>query len=74
MHSLREGGECDFEYLGLEHWMFKGIGFSHAFQPIIDISKSDIVSYEVLLRGLNNEAPWIVFDNVAKQDWISFDQ
>ncbi|PWQ95682.1 EAL domain-containing protein [Leucothrix arctica] len=54
--------------------MFKGIDFSHAFQPIIDINKGDIVSYEVLLRGKSHEAPWVVFNKVEKQDLPLFDQ
>ena len=54
--------------------MFEGINFSHAFQPIIDVDKCDIVSYEVLLRGINREAPWVVFDQIDKQDLPLFDQ
>lgn len=54
--------------------MFNNIEFSHAFQPVIDISERKIVSHEVLLRGINNEGPAEVFGMVDKKDIYSFDQ
>lgn len=50
------------------------IEFSHAFQPIVDIDEGKIVSYEVLLRGLNQESPAIVFSQIDKQHFMDFDQ
>lgn len=54
--------------------MFDSVRFSHAFQPIIDIEKKAIVSYEVLLRGPNGEPPFFVFDQIANDDLICFDE
>lgn len=54
--------------------MFKGIKFSHAFQPIIDVTSGAIVSYEALLRGTNNEPPGCVFNKINKSSLMSFDQ
>lgn len=50
------------------------IGFTHAFQPIIDIDLGETVSYEVLLRGVNNEPAETVFDQIAKSHLMNFDQ
>lgn len=50
------------------------VGFSHAFQPIVDIDEQRIVSYEVLLRGKNQEPPATVFGRVDKADLMDFDQ
>jgi EAL domain-containing protein (putative c-di-GMP-specific phosphodiesterase class I) len=44
--------------------MFEEIVFKHAFQPVIDIDSSTIVSYEVLLRGPSNETPEFILDQV----------
>ena len=54
--------------------MFNNVEFSHAFQPVVDISERKIVSHEVLLRGINNEGPAEVFGMVDKKDIYSFDQ
>ncbi|WP_351088869.1 EAL domain-containing protein [Shewanella sp. S1-49-MNA-CIBAN-0167] len=54
--------------------MFEKIMFSHAFQPIIDITRETIVSYEVLLRGVNNEPPGFIFNKINKSNLMSFDQ
>jgi len=54
--------------------VFEGIQFSHAFQPIIDIEKKAIVSYEVLLRGPKGEPPFFVFDQIKNDDLICFDE
>lgn len=50
------------------------IDFSHAFQPIVDIDEGKIISYEVLVRGPNQESPETVFSQVAKQHFMDFDQ
>lgn len=50
------------------------IDFSHAFQPIVDIDEGKIISYEVLVRGPNQESPATVFSQVAKQHFMDFDQ
>nr|WP_067293605.1 EAL domain-containing protein [Marinobacterium profundum] len=54
--------------------MFEEMEFTHAFQPIVSIEKGEIISYEVLLRGINNEPPFSVFNKVKKKDLINFDQ
>jgi len=48
--------------------------FTHAFQPIVNIETGKIVSYEVLLRGLNNESPNSVFNMVDDKDVMELDQ
>jgi len=50
------------------------VEYSHAFQPIIDIETRKIVSYEVLLRGNNNESPMSVFEQVPSESLMEFDQ
>jgi EAL domain-containing protein (putative c-di-GMP-specific phosphodiesterase class I) len=54
--------------------MFKDITFSHAFQPIFDISENRVCAYEVLLRGANGEGPGSVFSQVEPDDLLAFDQ
>jgi EAL domain-containing protein (putative c-di-GMP-specific phosphodiesterase class I) len=54
--------------------MFKDIKFSHAFQPIIDINSKKTISYEVLLRGINNEPPGFIFKKIEKSNMMFFDQ
>jgi len=49
-------------------------GFSHALQPIVDINSHRVYSYEVLLRGLNDEPPESIFDNLARGTKAAFDQ
>ncbi|MGB5444449.1 MAG: EAL domain-containing protein [Psychromonas sp.] len=50
------------------------VEYSHAFQPIFDIESRKIVSYEVLLRGKNNESPMSVFNQVPSESLMDFDQ
>jgi len=50
------------------------IEYTHAFQPIVDIDSEEVVSYEVLLRGKNNEPPDVIFDRMAGQGLMDFDQ
>jgi EAL domain-containing protein (putative c-di-GMP-specific phosphodiesterase class I) len=54
--------------------MIKGIEYTHAFQPIINIDYGKVVSYEVLLRGKNNEPPGFIFDQVPSESLMEFDQ
>ena len=54
--------------------MFEEITFCHAFQPILDIERNKVVSYEVLLRGVNNCSPELVLSKINKEDLLSFDQ
>ncbi|MCP5137793.1 MAG: EAL domain-containing protein [Gammaproteobacteria bacterium] len=50
------------------------VEYSHAFQPIIDIETRRIISYEVLLRGKNNEPPGTVFGHIGRENLMAFDQ
>ncbi|ABM04791.1 regulatory protein for cyclic-di-GMP, EAL domain protein [Psychromonas ingrahamii 37] len=54
--------------------MIKGIEYTHAFQPIINIDAGKVVSYEVLLRGKHNEPPGFIFDQVPTESLMEFDQ
>ncbi|MBA6293777.1 EAL domain-containing protein [Colwellia sp. MB3u-70] len=54
--------------------MIKDIKYTHAFQPIINIDAGKVVSYEVLLRGKNNEPPGFIFDQVPTARLMEFDQ
>lgn len=54
--------------------MINSIEYSHAFQPIIDIDVGKVVSYEVLLRGKNNEPPGVIFGQLPSEDLMEFDQ
>lgn len=50
------------------------VEYSHAFQPIVDIQDRRVVSYEVLLRGKNDEPPGVIFGKISKQHFMAFDQ
>ena len=50
------------------------VEYSHAFQPIIDIEDRRIISYEVLLRGKNDEPPGVIFEQISKENFMAFDQ
>lgn len=54
--------------------MKSNVEYSHAFQPILDIEYGEVVSYEVLLRGKNNESPMSVFEQVPSESLMEFDQ
>ncbi|MEK0160535.1 EAL domain-containing protein [Pseudoalteromonas piscicida] len=45
-----------------------------AFQPIVDVLKKEVVSYEALVRGSNGESAFEVFKNVNEKNKYSFDQ
>jgi blue light- and temperature-responsive anti-repressor len=48
--------------------------FSFAFQPIVDASKREVVSYEALIRGACNESAPHVFQRVSRDGLFAFDQ
>ncbi len=51
-----------------------GVGFTMAFQPIVDTGAGGLVfAYEALVRGQNGEGADTVFAQVSKGDAISFD-
>ena len=45
-----------------------------AFQPIVDVSKRSIFSYEALVRGANGESAFEVLSQVNEDNQYSFDQ
>jgi EAL domain-containing protein (putative c-di-GMP-specific phosphodiesterase class I) len=58
----------------MEIGMIQDIEYTHAFQPIINIDAGKVVSYEVLLRGKNNEPPGYIYDQVPTEHSMEFDQ
>ncbi len=58
----------------MEIGIIKNIKYTHAFQPIINIDAGKVVSYEVLLRGKNNQPPGFIFDQVPTERLMEFDQ
>lgn len=54
--------------------MISTVEYSHAFQPIINVDSHAIISYEVLLRGKNNESPMSVFEQIPHESLMEFDQ
>lgn len=48
--------------------------FSMAFQPIVDIQKQEIYSYEALVRGVNGEGASIILKQVTPDLIYRFDQ
>ncbi len=48
--------------------------FSFAFQPIVDVELGEIVSYEALIRGLNNEPAYEILQQLSGDDLYLFDQ
>ena len=49
-------------------------GYSFAFQPIVNAAEKQIVSYEALVRGANNESAYQVFQQVERADLYRFDE
>jgi EAL domain-containing protein (putative c-di-GMP-specific phosphodiesterase class I) len=49
-------------------------GFTFAFQPIVDAVAKQTVSYEALVRGLNNEPAGVILDRVPADKRYEFDQ
>jgi blue light- and temperature-responsive anti-repressor len=58
----------------MEAGMISDVEFTHAYQPIVDTDTGMIISYEVLLRGPQNQPPHSVFDKVDTNDIMEFDQ
>jgi EAL domain-containing protein (putative c-di-GMP-specific phosphodiesterase class I) len=50
-----------------------GVGFSYAFQPIVDAVARNVVSYEALIRGPRDEPAFQVLDRIANRDKYQFD-
>jgi EAL domain-containing protein (putative c-di-GMP-specific phosphodiesterase class I) len=50
------------------------IGYSFAFQPIVNAAEKQIVSYEALVRGANNESAYQVFQQVEGADLYRLDE
>ena len=48
--------------------------FSFAFQPIINVETSSIISFEALVRGIDNSPAWKVFDQVHEGNKYYFDE
>lgn len=48
--------------------------FSFAFQPIVNVNTHSIVSFEALVRGINNDPAYQVFQKVRKDDKYFFDE
>ena len=48
--------------------------FTFAFQPIVDTETREIISYEALIRGLNNESAYKVLQQVPAVRLFAFDQ
>jgi EAL domain-containing protein (putative c-di-GMP-specific phosphodiesterase class I) len=53
---------------------FCGISFSHAFQPIVDVTNKEVISYEILVRGARNESAGTVLEKFKHHDLLMFDQ
>ena len=48
--------------------------FTMAFQPIVDLSLAEIVTYEALVRGIQGESAWSVLSQVTEDLRYRFDQ
>lgn len=48
--------------------------FTFAFQPIVNVTSGEIVSFEALVRGVNNEASWEIIQQVGATDLHRFDE
>jgi EAL domain-containing protein (putative c-di-GMP-specific phosphodiesterase class I) len=57
--------ECNGE-LGFEIQM--------AFQPIVDVVKREVYSYEALVRGMNGESAYSILSQVSEENKYRFDQ
>jgi len=49
------------------------LGFSFAFQPIVDLDTRTVYSHEALVRGLNNESAYQVLQRYSKDQMVAFD-
>lgn len=48
--------------------------FTMAFQPIVNLHNKEVVGYEALVRGLNNESAYSIISRVNEQNRYAFDQ
>lgn len=48
--------------------------FTMAFQPLVDLDEQTVFGYESLVRGLNGEGAFTVFQNVTADNIYKFDQ
>jgi EAL domain-containing protein (putative c-di-GMP-specific phosphodiesterase class I) len=48
--------------------------FTFAFQPIVDIGKGEVFSYEALIRGTGNESAYQILHQVPADRLFAFDQ
>lgn len=48
--------------------------FSFAFQPIVNVRLGQVVSFEALVRGVDNEPAWKVLQQVSNKDIHRFDE
>lgn len=48
--------------------------FSFAFQPIVNVRLGQIVSFEALVRGVNNEPAWKILQQVSAEEIHRFDE
>lgn len=67
-----EGPEADRERSASVPASYPEVSF--AFQPIVDVVTRQVVSYEALIRGVQNQPPPWVFGQVAAGDLHDFDQ
>ncbi len=51
----------------------RSLGFSFAFQPIVDTDTRQAYSHEALVRGLNNESAYQVIQRYSKDQMPAFD-
>lgn len=48
--------------------------YTYAFQPIVDVERQQVFSYEALIRGQNGESAYSVFSRIDDNDLLLFDQ
>jgi blue light- and temperature-responsive anti-repressor len=48
--------------------------FSFAFQPIVDVDAREVISYEALIRGRNNEPAYQILQQVPPGGLLAFDE
>lgn len=48
--------------------------YSFAFQPIVDVRSGIIISYEALVRGVNNESAYYILQQINQSDKHDFDE
>jgi EAL domain-containing protein (putative c-di-GMP-specific phosphodiesterase class I) len=48
--------------------------FTFAFQPIVDVSTREVISYEALVRGLGNESAYQILQQIPADSLFAFDR